>query len=1029
MRGIAHGYTGTAAQDQNSSDARDDLFHGTNYTIVTVYCHAASNGPNPHIRGKKNHREISVVAFFFSMKYGPPSPLINIPVADSISVIHPFHPFKGSMKRLILLLMLSSIMLGIDIDYGSNQYRFALVTDTVAAEPRSRSDAMNNAVLCPLTNARYGVTAITFRDLSDASVCAVSNFNCIIFPSTYFPNTASNALVRFIRDGGDLLLLGGRAFADTAYEHDGAWRTRDEILERMSSRVRIAVDCDLSGDWRHDSDEAVDTTLSLVPGYRGRSLSVRCDQQSRWDMFSCALPRASIATDANVLTLMLKADANTPSLAVEITKADGTRLTAKTPVTTNWRRRYLSARSFRSVPSPTGNAGLLSDVVRIGIGFRAGITQYAKGMHAFSADDIGTLTLPDDIANDIHFSFPDAFDTDACIYTNACAAVPWTDYSPMLKLPTIAVLHGGISAVGMSFPGESMSIPLLSSIDEHGRREGIAAGMAVYFGAGRSNVFGFFGVHDEAFYRTGGFAALITDIAGLLASRTLGTIASNRYQRMLAPRHSNAPTAFERAVLTRNGSQTESGRRSFMIGVNHFGSFDSRFWQHWNPEFIEEDFRRMTNAGINVARLYGIQNIIAARERFAYITSLARAYGIYLLPVLVGNTSEHYDRVKLTNIVSTIAAACRDEPSIIGYDLQNEPYPDGLSKITNNGKPLASLVQYADGWKSYVDRTLLGARTFRDATLPLPARFDTKAEHAFAAYNGVFDQWISWQIKAIRAVDARTPITVGYDSFHALLPANNALDFVSYHAYEAPLSLADIKANMTVLDRLRKQFPKKVITLGEFGYSTASLVNEKPLDEDAASVAEFAHYLYAFANGYGGVMKWCLNDWPVTLKERYASWVPEDRSVFNAYARMGMYRYAAPLVGVPKPIVYCTRFLRSFIDEGGIGGTLTLRPSRAVTGTGYCYSNTNALFIGDTDYADARLSFSTGDDRPVNVLLRWDVRSLTIAASRDMTVTLKPSLIGTNAVCDSTPALSVDSAGIRIRLFAGGAATFTVKPR
>lgn len=886
---------------------------------------------------------------------------------------------KGYMKRIIALLLAATpCILPFAIDMGSNQYRFAAAADTVSGAPASYT-SIRNAVSGALRKANFGVTTLDFNTLSDESVLSISNFSAVIITAPYFPNTASNAFARFLESGGDLLVVGGRPFAQTVYAYGGAWRTADDICERAASHTVLR--CDSADGWRTDSDDAVDTAIS-AEGVSRKFITARIDLRSRWNIITSA---ASVVPGANVLSLTVKADAKTPMIVVVAVTRDGGRWYAPLAVSTNWQRRFVTASMFRRYPPVPGERFALSNAARIGAGFYADIIRYAHGPHEICLDDIAARTVPEAVAAGERFSLTDIFiDGDAYAFSNAAAAVPWTNYEPMIRIPSIPVRHSGVSAVGIAFPGVSMTMPLLASMDDNGRRIGIAGGMVVRF-TGRSNCITSFGVDSEDFYRAAAFTELITNAAHLTAATGLHAVAAERLARMKAVRHidASAPT---RLRLGRSGFTNADGRRVFMVGVNYSGSFDSRSWKDVSPALIEEDFKRMADAGINTARLYGTASLFADRTKFDVLAACARTYGVALIPVLVANTSEHYDRAVLTNRIRRAAEICRDEPSVIAVDLQNEPYPAELAKITNGGKPLADLAPHADGWKSYVDRTMLGERTFRDAVLPLPPRFDARAERAFAAYNTMFDAWLSWQIKAIRAVDASMPITVGYDSFHALLPANNALNLVSYHADEAPLSLNDIKASLTVLDRLRKQFPGKQIMLGEIGYSTAAIINGRTLDDDAAAVAEFTHYLYAFANGYAGVMKWCLNDWPPALAERYAGWVPEERTRFNEHARMGMYRYLTPLAAEPRPIVYCTRALRSFIDAGGIGGTLTLRPSRAVTGTGYVYSNTNALFIGDTDYADARVSFSTGDDRPVNLFMRWDDRTLTMAASRDVAI-------------------------------------------
>ena len=59
-------------------------------------------------------------------------------------------------------------------------------------------------------------------------------------------------------------------------------------------------------------------------------------------------------------------------------------------------------------------------------------------------------------------------------------------------------------------------------------------------------------------------------------------------------------------------------------------------------------------------------------------------------------------------------------------------------------------------------------------------------------------------------------------------------------------------------------------------------------------------------------------------------------------------------------------------------GTLKLTVNDSMIETGYVYENDNAIFVGDVRYQSDRLTFTSVDDRPANVMLRWGGGALRI---------------------------------------------------
>jgi len=163
------------------------------------------------------------------------------------------------------------------------------------------------------------------------------------------------------------------------------------------------------------------------------------------------------------------------------------------------------------------------------------------------------------------------------------------------------------------------------------------------------------------------------------------------------------------------------------------------------------------------------------------------------------------------------------------------------------------------------------------------------------------------------------------------------------------------------------------------------------LGPEAAGLAETIHYLYAFANGYAGAIKWMSSDWPVPIIRRQAEWLKgqPDRQLLEG--RLGMYYYDGTPEGRPKPIVHALRFLRDYADAGQSGGRLRIRRAANRIGTAYTYRGDGALFVGDGSYSSPELGFSVRDGRVASVMVTWDGSSLSVMATHDADVSLRPA--------------------------------------
>jgi hypothetical protein len=380
-----------------------------------------------------------------------------------------------------------------------------------------------------------------------------------------------------------------------------------------------------------------------------------------------------------------------------------------------------------------------------------------------------------------------------------------------------------------------------------------------------------------------------------------------------------------------------AGWPAFLIGASYEGPADRAwrgdYWAWWaddlfDPALVDADFQRASKAGLNTLRIF-VQRDLLHDVRSAKWTKLdavldAADRNNLRLIVTLGDYDE--PRVsQLAKIAGAIAERYSGRPTILAYDLHNEPtywtlqtaiYPDKSKapilsrtllgqygeqsakfyidafRASDEGKngPLAIPERLSDD-EAYVYHNnwilsyhlSLEATAWATANNRADVEYFTQPEAAqwkpfLDALDASYAAWLGPQIQAIRAADPNTPITIGqHDPLIASLPSNQQLDVITLHRYVAPGpdGLRDLRRQLVAL---RGVFPNKPVLLGEFGYRATDL------GDDGAAVEETAAWLQLMADGFAGGLKWMLTD------------------TRDGTDTMGLFR----LDGSPRPVAYAT---------------------------------------------------------------------------------------------------------------------------
>lgn len=857
------------------------------------------------------------------------------------------------------------------------------------------------------------VSLLSAPELADPALFDRSRQDVLVLPSSpAFPGAARANVQRFLEAGGHLVLLGGHAYSAPVCKVRGQWRglaAFDQLLAEIpATQTLFDFEDNALARWQRGTNKPEHpSTATLAPGPTGQCLrlDLRDVGQWQWDVWVTSFP-AAVPSGNDLLCFRARGGERTPEVLVEVDEADGSRWTLNVPLTPQWARHALPASQFRFLKdaSPTTRGGPddhldLSRAKRLSLGLATGGETFPAGAHLIEIDDVG-VARNDLGASSADFRAPNSVCFDAYepyVLRDVVRVSPAATALGVVAPHAATLPVEGLSAVGFTLWDRSELIPLLQAQDRHGRTRGWAASALVHYdGAYKGGCWLLSGVTTPAFYQTPTFDQTLTGFLRTLGARDLPKSCSDRNEARKTtqlPLQTPAPGGL---TLSPDGHFLRpDGQRFFMIGADYIGSLDRKFfggpWLQW----LQEDFQTAHEAGLNCLRIYAASQLYRDPAKLAALKECARRYGIYLLIVVVDHT-DLLTREELVARAKEAATAFAGEPMLLGYDLQNEPYPYQLANLKDGAQTLGEKYPLWKRWGEYARAANLQDDQYFTAFPGVAGPLTPNAEWApvVQATSDLVGDWIRWQVEAIRSVDRTHPITVGYNTVFAALPCNEQLDFLSHHCYEKPADLAGVKQNLDTLDRLHALWPSKPISVGEFGYTNGMTLSDQYLDLHTSAVGEFLNYLNAFNRGYEGCNKWVLMDHPLELSRQQCRWLAEDDLPKHIdQGRYGLFYSDGTLTPRPKPLVPALRFLREYVDAGGERGELTLEQAGNLIGTGYVFRAPHALFVGNTTYRGPELQFTAS--QPANVLLFWQGQSLRLVATADATVRVKPGALVT----------------------------------
>lgn len=220
--------------------------------------------------------------------------------------------------------------------------------------------------------------------------------------SQHFPQPSLAALESFCRSGGHLLVVGGPAFDQLVFQHEGKWAT---VAEARTASARAGARNLLFDFKKGDEQQWTRSTnhpefLEKLNVYDG-ALSSFVEDVNGWNTYD-APPVEKPFGDGHTLTVFEACgDANTTSLFVEWREKDGSRWIVQVPLSERWRAVALAPEQFSFYPdnSPADRGGPSdqfnpANAASLHIGLAENLTTLKRGRHIWWIRRVGTSPDP-----------------------------------------------------------------------------------------------------------------------------------------------------------------------------------------------------------------------------------------------------------------------------------------------------------------------------------------------------------------------------------------------------------------------------------------------------------------------------------------------------------------------------------------------------------------------------------------------------------------------------------------------------------
>ena len=350
----------------------------------------------------------------------------------------------------------------------------------------------------------FGVTALSAAEVCDERILAPENISCYVVPSCRsYPVAGGEALLQYARQGGHIVFLGGPFLDLPLWRIGEAWLDAAQVDERgrqtpLEYRLfTVLADLDLK-DWRRSTDNpgGAGSWQVVAEGPEGGPcLRYSSTDYRKWDGYLSPVMQV-FGPEHDLFLFRLRADTDTPQIAVEIQEVDGSRWIATVEAGQEWRRVAVRLEAFHYwQDSPTrvsrGQAGDRlnpAQARRVSFGLANSHTTGVHGpMHVFRVAEVGSARNPLPAVASAGATLSGSLETVWPRYKTYALSGPvrlapssaWAGLPVQAPTVTDAVLCAIPRASGEGFArGQKWRyVPLLRALDAQGQERGVAAWM------------------------------------------------------------------------------------------------------------------------------------------------------------------------------------------------------------------------------------------------------------------------------------------------------------------------------------------------------------------------------------------------------------------------------------------------------------------------------------------------------------------------------------------------------------------------
>lgn len=237
--------------------------------------------------------------------------------------------------------------------------RAAIFSDQLPGQDRAFARELGALV----TSAGYAVEFLNLNQLTNASGLTADRFDLLVLTGgRSLPADTAPAVERYLRQGGDLVVLGLPAWEEPLFNVNERWLSRAGFEQAISGQRAEKIIFDFAredlANWNRATDNReIRARHEIVVADGGKVLHVTMEKLTGWETLQSP-PLTNAFVPGHTLTCFrARGTAHTKQLALEWTERDGSRWIATVDLTSEWKSYALPPQAFKAWQPPASRSG------------------------------------------------------------------------------------------------------------------------------------------------------------------------------------------------------------------------------------------------------------------------------------------------------------------------------------------------------------------------------------------------------------------------------------------------------------------------------------------------------------------------------------------------------------------------------------------------------------------------------------------------------------------------------------------------